>query len=402
MNKRNEYLIVNFWDTNHNYGAVLTAFAMQQLVRSFGYETKLLNTGERTTLSTYKGKFPEKFVEDFLSKTEIMNFKEAAKYTKNIRGVILGSDQILRIQYIKVAYNKYLLNFVDKSCRKFALSASFGIDLEDFINDEFSTNENLKKMKKALQSFDYLSTRELSGKDICKKVFNLNSDTILDPVFLISKDEYNRILEKSTLDCSDKIVSYVLDSNEDYLKLFDFYKEKYNCELKNLYDKKDKPSVSNWLNAIKTCKFLITDSFHGVCFALIFNKPFICIKNQDRGGARFDTLCKLFGIDKCFVTNAKEAFEREILNIDFSTINEKIELEKESCLKLVAEVLSNDYSNNQNKIELEPKQTIFNKELPGLVKDCIANKILFYIDKSKKNKYLNAIKRAKHKIEWGI
>ena len=62
----------------------------------------------------------------------------------------------------------------------------------------------------------------------------------------------------------------------------------------NLYDKKDKPSVSNWLNAIKTCKFLITDSFHGVCFAIIFNKPFVCIKNQDRGGARFDTLCELF------------------------------------------------------------------------------------------------------------
>ena len=65
-------------------------------------------------------------------------------------------------------------------------------------------------------------------------------------------------------------------------------------------------SVSDWLKAISQCSIFITDSFHGVCFALIFNKPFICIKNKNRGSARFDSLIELFDIEKNFIASFDE------------------------------------------------------------------------------------------------
>ena len=132
-----DYLIVNFWDTLNNYGACLTAFAMQELLKGLGFSTKLLDTGERTCHPNYKGSLGEKFASQFLSKTEKLNFKQANNLTKKIKGVVLGSDQVLRLQYLGENYNKYLLNFVDKNCRKLAISPSFGLDKEDFLANKY-------------------------------------------------------------------------------------------------------------------------------------------------------------------------------------------------------------------------------------------------------------------------
>ena len=290
-----------------------------------------------------------------------------------------------------------LLNFANENCKKFALSASFGISEKEFIEE--NKKKEIQRVKKALKSFDYLSCREISSTDIYKNIFGLSSDMIMDPVFLIDKDEYNTILEKATLDCSNKIVSYVLDTNEEYDNLYSNLSQKLNCEIIPLYMKDSRPSVSSWLNAIKTCKFLVTDSFHGVCFALIFNKPFVCIKNIRRGSARFDSLCEIFDIKQCFVSNAKEAQNYNFVDLDFKGINEKIQLEKERCLEIINSVLNKNYSNNPNKISTN------NYDYSGYFKnllDYLKNKIkaCCQTKKKKKNKYRDLARKAKHNMIW--
>ncbi len=75
-----------------------------------------------------------------------------------------------------------------------------------------------------------------------------------------------------------KVVSYVLDETLSFNEL----DKRLNIETIKINDKNRFNSVEDWLNAIISCKCLITDSFHGACFAIIFNKPFICIRNEDR------------------------------------------------------------------------------------------------------------------------
>lgn len=57
------------------------------------------------------------------------------------------------------------------------------------------------------------------------------------------------------------------------------------------------PSIENWLASFDQAKYVITDSFHGSVFSIIFNKPFITIGNKERGMSRFNSLLKQFNLE---------------------------------------------------------------------------------------------------------
>lgn len=341
-----DYLIVNFWDSYYNYGALCTAFAIQNLVESFGFTSKLLDVGQRTNTNWYKGSFVENFVQRFLNITNQLNYKQAQELSKKVKGVILGSDQILRLDYISYNLNKYFLNWVNTNTRKIALSASFGINKEEFLSSANYTMKIEKQMTNALQSFDYLSCREISGKQIFKDIFNLDSDQILDPVFLIDKNEYEKIIKCSQINNSNKIISYILDNKDEYKNLYKYLSEKENSEIININNREY--LVEDWIKSIKESKFVITDSFHGVCFSLIYNKPFICIRNKKRGDARFESLIKTFDIADNFIYSVDEIYNKPQTNINYDKINKILEDKKNFDLKIIEQVLCNNYSNNPN------------------------------------------------------
>lgn len=343
LNDKCDYLIVNFGWSWFNYGAVLTAYALQELLKSLGFITKNLLTfdiDEKVSNRNFS-----KFQEKYLNFTQNITLSEAHKLTKNVKGVILGSDQVLRCKYIKnYNYRKYLLDFVDNDCKKLAISASFGLNEDEFEKDN-DTKKYLSKMQNSLKSFDYLSTREISGINILNKYFGINADVIIDPVFLINKEKYFNLIKDSKKDFSDNVVTYVLDKNDKYFGACNYLQHKYNYNLSELDYNKD--SISDWLKAIHDCKFFLTDSFHGVCFALIFNKPFICVRNAHRGDVRFKSLIDTFCVEQNFISDIDEIYAKEINPIpNYEKINEILTEEKDRCLKIIQKVLCENYSNN--------------------------------------------------------
>lgn len=382
-----DFLIVNFWDSN-NYGAILTAYAMQELIKIFGYRTKILKDSEQVANRKFQTSVFQKFANRFLDTTTQLTYKGVNKLTKGLKGVIVGSDQVFRLRYIGKSSNKFLLNFVDKDCRKLAILASFGVDKYEYPNST-SFKRLYKKAKKSLSSFDFLSCREFSGTEIYKDIFGLNSDVIIDPVFLIAKEQYDEILNVSNVDYTDKVVSYILDYNEEY---YDFEK-RFGIDAVKLNNSGEPVNVEDWVNAIKSCKFLITDSFHGACFAIIFNKPFICLTNKSRGIARFDTLRELTGIEKNFVSSLNDV-ESLSENIDYNAVNIALNKEKERCLTLLEQVINNDYSNNKCKIEY-----VYNKKF-NLRKysEYVFYRTLRLFIKTQKIK--DKIANAKYAIDW--
>lgn len=347
LNDKVDYLIVNFWDSYFNYGALLTAYAMQELIKNYGYTCKLLDVGQRTNEQWYKNSFMENFAERFLDITNKLNFEQSAELSKNVKGVILGSDQILRVEYINYNIHKYLLNWVDKNTKKIAISPSFGINKDEYLSILKQGKKSKEFLQSALSSFNYLSCREKSGEKIYKDIFKLEADYILDPVFLIDKNKYNRIINSSKVDYSDKIVSYILDENENYNDLYKYLQDKENTEIINLSN--SNCLTEDWLKNIKDCKLLLTDSFHGVCFALIFNKPFICIRNKDRGDARFQSLIDEFDIQKNFVYKIDEIYKEDFdYSINYNSLNNKLERKIKSDLNIINKVFNENYSNNPN------------------------------------------------------
>lgn len=410
INDKCDYLIVNMWDSEFNYGACLTAWAIQEVFKSFGLTTLLLDNGIRTRRKWYKNSFMENFQKKYLDVTNVHKLKEKIDpiLSKNIKGAIAGSDQIFGVNTNK-GVKKYMLNFLDTNCKKLAISASFGRNIKEYLGHENITPEYKEYAQMCFNSFDYISCREFSGKEIFKDVYGLDSDVIIDPVFLLNKEKYDELISNSSVSGKNKIVTYVLDENEEYKKAFQYVEDKLNLPIEKIVGKSNKHSIEDYLKLIKECSLFITDSFHGACFAIIFNKPFLCVGNRQRGFTRFETLIELFNVENNILTSINDVYNVDLMQIpNYEKINETIKFEREKDLNIIKKVLFEDYSNNEKAKENKELLKKYNetvidecvsasKEKPSTIKfKYFKYRILSNITFGKKREYYNN-KRKKYK-----
>ena len=101
------------------------------------------------------------------------------------------------------------------------------------------------------------------------------------------------------------------------------------------------PLVEQWLCSFRDANFIITDSFHGCVFSIIYNKPFIAIGNKSRGLSRFTSLLKLFGLEGRLVDCLSEVNEDVVnMNIDWRKVNAILKDEQRRSRKFLKENLN--------------------------------------------------------------
>lgn len=88
-------------------------------------------------------------------------------------------------------------------------------------------------------------------------------------------------------------------------------------------------SCEQFISNFNKAKYIITDSYHGSVFSLIFNKPFICLRNKNRGNDRFDDLCLRFNINNRFIENLNE-MDLSLLNKNPDCLEQIREYRKDS------------------------------------------------------------------------
>ena len=144
---------------------------------------------------------------------------------------------------------------------------------------------------------------------------------VLDPTLLIDQSFYLDMIKNKSPENYD-CITYILDENSEKKELVK--KINVECQHKsvfNLLTKNSKLSVQDWVASFKSSDFIITDSFHGMVFSIIFNKDFLVIINKDRGADRFYSLCKILGLESRLVTPDSVAIDR-MAPIDYSKVNE--------------------------------------------------------------------------------
>src|SRR5690554_8211538 len=101
------------------------------------------------------------------------------------------------------------------------------------------------------------------------------------------------------------------------------------------------PKIEQWLKAFMDAEFIITDSFHGTAFSILFNKPFIAIVNKSRGASRFYSLLKTFDDDNRG-NNLEDELSLSFLDekIDLEKVNKVSEDEKYKCLNFLHALLN--------------------------------------------------------------
>ena len=251
---------------------------------------------------------------------------------------MVGSDQCWNSFYNGVD-RAYYLQFGDKNKPRVSFSTSMG-------KEEFTKTEE-KEIKNYLKDFSLISVREKVSIPLLEKITNKPIYNIIDPTLQLSAEEWNKIAN------SKRIIK------EEYVLLFVLYDEDLNASTyarkladeKNLkvvelsWQIKKKPGVDilmshkrpeDFLALIRDAKYIVTNSFHGLAFSVIYNKEFIIVARSQFNN-RIENLLNIVNLKNRLV---RDSFDVAIFNdkIDYLKVNEIIKKEIRESNKFIEKI----------------------------------------------------------------
>ena len=298
-----------------NYGGILQAFSLKCHLESLGHNVVILN--RRFNFNRYKG-----LIVDFLSflnvprysqgKKEISeitkfvkkNFKSTRKlYSKQelvkaidrckLDCVVIGSDQVWRSDFCCHSDYDYWGGFMSgkRNIKTFSFAASIAHDTWNY------NSEDTRIIKKLVSRFCGVSVREESAMQLCKENLDIDAKWVIDPTLLHDSTFYDRIAA-DRINGKPYIFVYWLGDRDIIKKDLERYSQKYEIVELHLKGNDRKNSIEEWLSYIKHSEIVITDSFHGTVFSIIYNKHFITYKNESGGYSRIESLFKMLDIEE--------------------------------------------------------------------------------------------------------
>jgi len=341
----------------HNYGAVLQAYALYRYIKEmYGCDVSLvdfrtkrqdrlcktfrklsLNKNIHKSLAIYalqawnyrslkrkKDRFSN-FLENFFSQTRhYSDIQELQSVPPELDAVVTGSDQVFNPAILPeqelLAY--CLQPFEPSKTRLIAYAPSFG-------NASIS-NTDRELMTTPLTKLEHLSAREEDGVLLLQKMTGKNVSLVLDPVFLLDKEQWQEIAQPSTGITGNYILCYSLNGREKLDAVVTRVKQETGLPVvlvtSNVHSRisADKvvldagPEEFIWL--IDNAKIVVTDSFHGTAFSTIFEKNFFVQIAWPESSQRLTGFLKNAGLSERIVDEA-DAIITESMNIDYSQCN---------------------------------------------------------------------------------
>lgn len=349
-----------------NYGSAITNYAMYHVLRDLKYSVLIVTQPMTSINKPTDAKNFESTPYPQYSEAKIYKDTEEMKELNNIcNQFVVGSDQLFNYEIYKLIDGFVKLDWVEDNHIKLAYAASFGQD------QLLGPSEEREKLAASLKRFSGFSVREQSGIILTKKL-GIQAENVLDPVFLCQKIHYENLIDAASpiLFKNNYIFSYILDPTENKERIIKTYSKKMNKNNLVLSDRwRNKSNLASlwgmdtvigytneqWLKAMCDSDFVITDSFHGMCFAIIFKKPFIALVNKKRGATRFYSLAKLLGLEKRLIDieeNAVKDVDRFINDIiDYHSVYKVLEKEKTKGLQWLSIRLQAPFGANCSRVK---------------------------------------------------
>ncbi|WP_226643042.1 polysaccharide pyruvyl transferase family protein [Mesobacillus subterraneus] len=348
-----------------NYGAVLQVYALQEKIKELGAEAVILDyrnnllekKHKKRRLSecksikdyiryfllykNYNKKFDKfrSFSDEFLNLSKKYdNFDELKKDSESYNDFICGSDQVWN-HSITNFDTAYFLDFTKTIAKRNSYAASFGIkSIPDEYKDKY--NELLKK-------FNKMSIREKQGAKIIEEVTQRESEVVLDPTFLISKNDWNKIAYDNLIE--DKyILVYAFGGSKHIMSLAEKLSKKTGFKIvaiNNNYKKSSNveylKSVGprEWLGLFKNAEYILTNSFHGTAFSINFNKEFFTEFLPESHGvnSRLEDILELFNLKHRQILS--DNVEICDTNIDFTQVNKILGNERKKSVEFLQKII---------------------------------------------------------------
>lgn len=322
--------ILTFHGAN-NYGSVLQAFALSRMIEKLGFEVEIVNYVPNNQEDMYKIFIDNKSIKALLKnvmaaffhpvlknksegfekfRAEYLNvgkkcYKEKiaiGELDEQYEYVICGSDQIWNIIAADFS-EEYLLPNVRKA-RKIAYAPSLS-------TGDFCGTRNEEKFRQLIDDFDFLSVREYSGKEKLEKLlkYNREVEVVIDPTLLLEREDYESI-SSNRVHNGKYIFFYSIDYNSVAVEIVKYISKKINLPIIVMFTSiktytilgkgfriSRKASPSDFLSLIRYADLVLTTSFHGTAFSVIFEKEFFAVmRNQGDEEVYYDPrICNLLG-----------------------------------------------------------------------------------------------------------
>lgn len=292
---------------------------------------------ERNTILNRKRKF-DIFLRDHISISEpYLSYDQLLAKPPKADIYIVGSDQVWNIDLDNPVARAWFLKFGNPETKRLSYAASLGRKL--------SPNE-IPIFKELLSDFEAIGVREIDGLSLCQALGFVNCQLVLDPTLLLDAPYYTGLIEGSKINALEKqpyLFLYYLNietCEELGWNDIDIYIKKRGLELVSVsssgyYPAKEIiPNVKNnlltieeWIESVQNAEFVVTNSFHGVVFSIIFHRPFIAIllHNQYCGGNnRILSLLKSLQLESRILYDSHDISFMADLPIDWNEVDNRL------------------------------------------------------------------------------
>ncbi len=326
------------WFHWRNYGTSLQLTALYETVRRLGCQPKVINyipkptvtlppsgmlalardiwhTG-RDFLRSRKSALSAETEANWQRFLDRLDFSQSADIMGELENLgcdayICGSDQI----WSPVCFDdKYFLSFVSDDTRKIAYAPSIGVPaIED--------PDVRTRMKELIERFPHLSVRERQGAELIREWCGKDAFVALDPSLLLTSEQWDDVVGGHAAPAEKYILCYFLGWNRKTWKLVEQIRARLSLPLKVIpVFKRDlkrdttapDTAPTEFVDLIRNAAYVCTDSFHGMVFAVLYQRPFSVFerfskKSKTNQNSRLYHLLDLLGLAGRLVENVEGA-----------------------------------------------------------------------------------------------
>lgn len=376
LKKKYDIALVGFW-YGCNYGSLLNGYAIYNIFKSLGKNVLMVqkpkvmeNDPEITT--GHNTNFVKKYY-DSEDISPSLPYEQLSELNDWCDCFCAGSDQIWN-HNLSFRENFYL-PFVEAGKKLISVATSFGHA------EDRTPLERRKFVQTYLERYHAISVREQFDLDILKNNYGLRGNLVFEPVFCIDKNIYTELARESKFDeTSPYLLAYILDPTLEKREAISYYQKqlgikvivivdgdlkklKRNSEILHSFEILSNVGAEDFIKVFMNAQYVITDSFHGSAFSIIFRKSFLAIGNYGRGYERFiDLLGRLKLLDRLVIDPQKIPHDAKYLKpLDYSVTDKIIEKESKKTIEWIKYVL-------ETKIEDLPSIKLPDKEVTTKIK----------------------------------
>lgn len=371
--------IITCWQSDDNYGQQMQMFALQHYLRSQGHDAFLIRFSPNNTsrMQTIKANikqpiknivkhFSKTLREKMLTEKELNNLSETNKEQNKKRcfvefrsefinmtdkiyqspeelisnppiadAYITGSDQVWYDPLTLPKSKCFFLQFGSPDSIRISYAASIGREL---------TPEELPLFTNWLKTFNAISVREESARQQCIKSGFINTKLCIDPTLLLPVEYYSKIVNQPQIQNLDTyLFMYILNissAEEIAWKRVKEYINEKELDLKTVASSGYEPArelipnnknilatIPDWLRMIRNANCVVTTSFHGMVFSILYHRPFIAVlltNEHSKANTRFLNLLGQLGLSERIYDKNKPFAIQMDAEIDWKSVDEKI------------------------------------------------------------------------------